>query len=45
MLGYSESKIAAKAAKRGITVEKYTEYLLEKRRTRGERRRKARESA
>lgn len=42
MLGYSESKIAAKAAKRGVSVEDYKKYLVKKHTTRGERKRKAR---
>lgn len=39
MLGYSESKIAAKAAKRGQSVEDYKKYLVTKRLTRSDRKR------
>jgi hypothetical protein len=41
MLGYSEKKIAQKAAKRKITVDEYKKYLIKKRLTRPERHRAA----
>jgi hypothetical protein len=44
MLGYSESKIAAKAAKRGQSVEDYKKYLVTKRQTRSARRAEARKA-
>jgi hypothetical protein len=42
MLGYSDKKIRAKAEKRGVEQHEYELYLIEKHRTRGERKRKAR---
>lgn len=41
MLGYTEATIVRKAEKRNITPEAYTEQLVAKRASRGERRRKA----
>jgi hypothetical protein len=42
MLGYTEATIARKAEKRNLTADEYKALLIEKRRTRGERKRKAR---
>lgn len=42
MLGYSQSKIAAKAAKRGMEPFEYELYLVHKRQTRSKRRAEAR---
>ena len=42
MLGYSESKIAEKAAKRGLSVEDFNKVLVTKRQSRNARKRAAR---
>jgi hypothetical protein len=44
MLGYSQSKIASKAAKRGMEPFEYELYLVHKRQTRSARRAEARKA-
>jgi hypothetical protein len=42
MLGYTDAKVAEKAAKRGLSVEEFTKVLVAKRHSRKDRRRAAR---